>query len=292
MRLVSNDTGFEAWSVEMTKPTFSLSHLTLIGCSAPELIYIAERCGYDGVDLRFLPMYIEGEFPCEVSNRDLVLATKTALDNTRVRVYSIELLRIVDHTDVQSFEPAMELAMQLGAKHLIASVWTSDKVSLEKIIEYFIQICDLAKKYNLIVNLEFPTFSSVNTFEKSLAIVERANHPNAGLLIDTIYCEFANEKPKDFKSCDPKWLNFVHVADIPHKLPNSKDEEIVIAREGRLYPGEGRIDFAKLLKNIPCNSYSLEIPNLQSLAKYGCEGHARRCLEASKQVILQDSPVS
>ena len=35
-------------------PTYSLGHLTLLGCSIPELIYIASRTGYDAVSPRLI----------------------------------------------------------------------------------------------------------------------------------------------------------------------------------------------------------------------------------------------
>ena len=64
---------------------FSLAHLTLIGCSAPELVYIAARAGYDAVSPRFIPMNVAGEFACFPQDWSLVKATKTALATTRHR---------------------------------------------------------------------------------------------------------------------------------------------------------------------------------------------------------------
>ena len=37
-------------------PLYSLAHLTLINATAPELIYIAARAGYDAVSPRFIQM--------------------------------------------------------------------------------------------------------------------------------------------------------------------------------------------------------------------------------------------
>jgi len=43
-------------------PLYSLAHLTLINATTPELIYIADRAGYDAVSPRFIPMNVPGEF--------------------------------------------------------------------------------------------------------------------------------------------------------------------------------------------------------------------------------------
>ena len=38
----------------LTEPLYSLAHLTLIGATPPELVYIAARAGYDAVSPRFI----------------------------------------------------------------------------------------------------------------------------------------------------------------------------------------------------------------------------------------------
>ena len=48
---------------------YSLAHLTLIGCSAPELVYVAARAGYDAVSPRFIPQNVPGEFACYPQDR-------------------------------------------------------------------------------------------------------------------------------------------------------------------------------------------------------------------------------
>ena len=47
---------------ETGDPLYSLAHLTLINATAPELIYIAARAGYDAVSPRFIQMNVPGEF--------------------------------------------------------------------------------------------------------------------------------------------------------------------------------------------------------------------------------------
>ena len=42
-------------------PLYSLAHLTLIGCTPAELVYVASRAGYDAVSPRFITMNVPGE---------------------------------------------------------------------------------------------------------------------------------------------------------------------------------------------------------------------------------------
>ncbi|MCR9060972.1 MAG: sugar phosphate isomerase/epimerase, partial [Rhodobacteraceae bacterium] len=105
-------------------PLYSLAHLTLISATVPELIYIAARAGYDAVSPRLIPMHVDGEFTQSPVNRAQVQAAKTALSTTGLKVLDIELARITEDCDPRSFERALELGGELGAKRMIMSAWT------------------------------------------------------------------------------------------------------------------------------------------------------------------------
>ena len=64
------------------KSLYSLAHLTLIGATPAELVYIAARAGYDAVSPRFIPMHVAGEFKHSPIQKDQIIATKTSLATT------------------------------------------------------------------------------------------------------------------------------------------------------------------------------------------------------------------
>jgi len=78
---------------------------------------------------------------------------------------------------------------------------------------------------------------------------------------------------------------FLHIADAPREIPNSREGMVRIARDERLYPGEGDIDIGALVDRLPPVTYSIELPNLKRVAELGFEGHARRCLDAARQCL-------
>jgi len=275
-------------------PTFSLAHLTLIGCSAPELVYIAARCGYDAVSPRFIPMNVPGEFACEAKDMKMVQATKAALDNTGIKVGELELVRILENMQTSLYEPAMALAAEMGAQRVITSAWVSEPVDRNYIVDCYGELCDLADQYGLTVDLEFPTFSTLRTLRAAADIVRAAERPNSGILIDLIYSEFSGLDPSELDALPPEWFHFLHIADVPQELPTTRKGEIEIARAARLYPGEGRIDFSAIIDRLPPMTYSIELPNLKRVEELGYEGHARRCLETAKQTLLRqtDQPSS
>ncbi len=264
---------------------FSLAHLTVIDCAPPEMIYMAARTGYDFVSLRLIPMGISGEKAYLPEDKEMIKRTKTALKGTGVKLLDLELARILVDVDPKSYLPAMEVAAELGAKHVISSAWTSDRTDRGFIIDCYAEICDLAAQFNLQVSLEFPSFSRLTNLQEAADIVRSANRPNSGILVDTLYLHFSRVKMDELANLPKEWLHFMHICDTGEEIPRTEDGMKSIAREGRLYPGDGCIDFRAILKTIPDIPLSIELPNAQLVKQYGYEEHARRCLQTTKKLF-------
>ena len=266
---------------------YSLAYLTVNGCSPPEMVHIAARTGYDFVSLRLIPMGIAGEPQYLPTDTDMIRETKAALKETGIGVLDLELARIVADVAPTTYLPAMETMAELGAKHVITSAWTADRNDRTFIVERFAEICDLAEPFGLTVNLEFPTFSRLTNLEEAADIVGAANRANGGILIDTLYYHFSNVSAAELQRLPSEWFNFLHICDTASTIPTDKEGMIHIARDDRLYIGEGGIDFAALLANLPPIPYSIELPNTKQVKQFGFEEHARRCLESAKQHLGQ-----
>jgi sugar phosphate isomerase/epimerase len=265
------------------KKQYSLAYLTVSGCAPPEMTYIAARTGYDFVSLRLIPMGVPGEKPHLPEDREMIRKTKAALKETGIKVLDIELARILDDVDPLSYLPAMEAAAELGAKHVISSAWTTDQDDRNFIVDRYAEICDLAKPFGLTVNLEFPTFSRLTNLQEAADIVRAASRPNGGIFIDTLYFHYSRTRLDELEVLPREWFNFMHICDTSEEIPTSRNGMVHVARDERLYFGEGCIDFVAILDRLPPMPYSIELPNIKRLKKYGYEGHARRCLETARQ---------
>lgn len=262
---------------------YSLAYLTVNGCSPPEMAYIAARAGYDFIGLRLIPMGVAGETPYLPGDKAMISKTKTALKETGVKVLDLELARIVEDVDPQSYLPAMEVMAELGAKHVISSAWTRRRDDRNFIVERYAEICDLAEPFGLTVNLEFPTFSRLTNLQEAADIARAADRSNGGILIDTLYFHYSKVGVDELQELPSEWFNFMHICDAPDEIPDSKEAMINVARDERLYIGEGCIDFPSVVKRLPHIPFSIELPNAARIKQYGFEGHARRCLETAKQ---------
>ncbi len=264
---------------------FSLAHLTVLGCAPPEMTYLASRAGYDFVSFRFIPLWTPGEPAYLPEDKFMIRKTKAALAETGVRMLDLELARILADNDPKSYVPAMEVAAELGARHVISSAWTTDRTDRNFLIERFSEICDLARSFGLTVNLEFPSFSRLTNLQEAADIVRAANRPNGGILIDTLYVHFSRVGLDELDELPRQWFHLAHICDGPEQIPATRNGLVHVARDARLHLGEGSIDVAAILDRMPQIPYSIELPNVEQVRELGYEEHARRCLQKARHYL-------
>lgn len=269
---------------------FSLAHLTVLHVTPPDMVEIAARCGYDYISPRLIPLRTPGEPQYRPDDKPMIAATKKALRDTGVGVLDLELACITRDRDPKTYEQAFNVGAELGAKHVISSAWTKETDDRDFVIERFGEICDVARPYGLTVNLEFPCFSRLKDLSQVVDIVRAADRPNGGVLIDSLYFHFTHIALADLRALPKEWVNFLHIADARRAVPHSDDGMREIAREERLYMGEGGVDFPTLLGALPKVPLSLELPNAQRVKEFGYEGHARLCLETARNYLANHLP--
>jgi Sugar phosphate isomerases/epimerases len=254
--------------------------LAVPGCPPPEMIYTAALVGYDFVSLRPIYMGLPGEPNYALAeNKELRKATKTALADTGLKLLDIELARIYDGVDIKKYLPAMEVAAELGGRHVLSSVWTPDR---RFYTEKFAELCELAKPLGLTVDLEFVTFADVTNLKEAVELLRAAKQDNAGIMIDTLHFSRSWVAPEELDEVPRQWFHFAHLCDGPAEIPATQEGLIHTARDERLYAGEGAIDIAAILNRMPEVPYSIELPHLARIKEFGYAEHARRCLQAAK----------
>ena len=263
---------------------YALAYLTVPGVTPPEQTYMAARTGYDYVSFRLFHLGVVGEPNIDPTAPEIIRATRKALEETGLKCFDIELMRILRTIDPKDFLPAFEAGAELGATQAICSAWTDVRNDRSYIVEKFAEICDLAEPFGLTVNLEFPAFSRLSSLDECVEILELAGRPNQGILVDTLYMHFNKTPLFALERVPSEWINFLHVCDADD-LAYTRDEMIRIARDARLYPGEGAIDFSAVNYLFPNLPLAIELPNAKRSAELGHEQHARSCLEAARNIF-------
>lgn len=263
---------------------FSLAHLTILEAPPPELIRVAARTGYDFVGLRLIPLGLPGE-AAQAPHEDAVMRRdiKAAIDDTGVQVLDVELARIIETPAPDSYLPALETAAELGARHVLSSVWMHDR---QRVIERFARLCELAKPLGLTVNLEFVSSTEWNTLEGALDVVTSCGRDNVGIMIDTLHFHRSRIPIEQLDRIPAAWANFAHVCDDRPNVPATIEEARRTMREERLYPGEGAVDIAGIVGRLPQSVVcAIELPHRRRLRELGPDRFARACLERTKRCL-------
>ena len=263
---------------------FALSYLTVPGVTPPEQTYLAARAGYDMVSYRLFHLGVAGEPDIDPVSPQIIRETKAALAATGLACFDIELMRILRSIQPRDFVPAFEAGAELGARQVICSAWTDVRNDRAFIVERFQEICDLARPFGLTVNLEFPAFSRLSSLDDCVEILELSRAANQGLLVDTLYMHFNKTPLFALERLPEEWINFMHICDADD-VAYTKDAMIHTARDARLYPGEGAIDFSAINYMFPNLPLAIELPNAARSAALGHEEHARRCVKAARAVL-------
>jgi sugar phosphate isomerase/epimerase len=263
--------------------SFSLAHLTMLGVPPPQLVETAGRAGYQFVSLRPIPVGAPNEpvYPL-ATDRALLARTKAALAANGVGLLDIEVARIVKDVTPRSYLFALEAAAELGGRHVLSSAWCDDR---PYILDFFSELCDLARPFGLTVDLEFVTWSGVRTLDEAVEVVREACRPNAGIVVDTLHFDRCHAELEKLSALPREWFHFAQISDAPAAYSTEREELIRVGRAERLYLGEGGIDVASILGRMPDVPLSIEIPNTAKLASLGTEQYARLCIETARSFL-------
>jgi sugar phosphate isomerase/epimerase len=265
------------------RPKFSLAHLTVIRLSPPQVIEVAARTGYDTVGLRLVGgTEISPAYPL-MEDKPLMRATKAAMAATGIGVLDIEFVRITPEIDVPSLEPFIAAGAELGARYVITSAFDPD---LSRFTDRLAAVSDLASRYGLRAVLEFFPWTFVPDLGAAVRIVEAAERPELGILVDTLHFNRSASAFDELDRISPSRLPFVHVADAPVQASYTTDELLHAGRVERLPPGEGGIDIKDILSHMPSDiPVALEVPMTATAAAEGEESVALRARQGAERLF-------
>lgn len=263
---------------------FSLAYLTVGDLEPSAQVYVAAEAGYDYVGLRPIPMGLESEPHLELAQDPKLHANiKAALQQTGVRVWDIELARVLDNFDYDRYAPAIACGADLGAKVVLTSVWSADPVQQ---VDGLIKVAELAAQHNMQVVAEFVVLSPVKTLDAMATLIRQAAAPNLGMLIDMYHFDRADTPVEAVEDLPPEWFPMLHLCDAPGTKPRDLEDLRVEVRERRLYVGEGDTEIVPLLRRLSDDLVlSIEQPHLERLRTLGDAEYATRCLQHAKAYL-------
>jgi sugar phosphate isomerase/epimerase len=131
----------------------------------------------------------------------------------------------------------------------------------------FAALCDAGREYGLDMNLEFMPWTGVKSLRQAQSFLARVRRPNARVLIDAIHLDRAGETAADVARVPRELMAYAQICDAPAERPADLQAMLYHARFERLFPGEGGLDLAGLLRALPRDlPLAVEVPT-QELAK-------------------------
>lgn len=262
------------------KRKISLAYLTVPGIQPMDQIHLAAELGYDYVSLRTIPMGQPGEPQvCLERDPELFAGLKKTLKECDMKLLDIELVRIREDLPLD-YRKAFECGAELGATEVLSSVWTENESFA---VDAYGKICEQAAEFGMNVNFEFPVLSGIKTFQEAVRLQDQVGAKNLKLLLDMIYCYWDRVTPEQLAAFDSDRFGLIHLCDCPKGWKATELRRLV--REGREYCGMGEIKLLDLLKVLPENPCSIELPNQRYLELYGARGHAQNCLSHAKTLF-------
>ncbi|GJH29526.1 sugar phosphate isomerase/epimerase [Caballeronia novacaledonica] len=269
----------------MSRRKLSLSALTVLELTPPQMVECAAQAGYDFVGLRLLPA-TDTEVRHEiVGATPLRRETLAALKDTGIGVLDAEILRLKPDTNVADYEPMLETAAALGARYVLVAGNDPEEA---RTAERLAALCDLAKPYGLSPSLEPMPWTDAKDIVQGARIVRAAERANTGLIVDPIHFDRAGSSTETLRELPREWFGYVQFCDAPAERPADLDTLLYQARAERMIPGEGGIDLAGILRALPDGlPLSIEVPMNEWAKTANALTRAKRLREATLAVLQE-----
>jgi sugar phosphate isomerase/epimerase len=161
----------------------SVAHLSELDVPPLQLVEFAARAGFASIGLRTNAAAPGGiAYPLATTAEQAEMRSR--MDATGVSVMYIEMVGLSEATRVADYRPMLERGAAIGASRMAVAGDTAD---FAVVGERMAEMCDLARDYGIAVDIEFMPFRPVKTFSDALEVVQKADRPNAHILIDALH---------------------------------------------------------------------------------------------------------
>lgn len=274
----------------MTHP-ISLSYLSLADVPPVKAIQVAADSGYDFIGMRLLPASETEPVPALLTEDALLRDVLAALDDTGLAVADVEMVRLTPEMRIADFEPMLERAARLRARHLSVA---GDDPDDGRLVANFAALCRLADVYGLTVDLEPIPWMQVSRLADARWVVETAGEANGGVIVDPLHLDRAGSSFDEVAMFPGSMLHLVQFCDAAAPYALHKEGLIDVARGRRLVPGDGDLDLLSLARSIPAGvTVSVEVPNREWARTTPPGVRAARLLAVTRAVLeaARTSPV-
>jgi len=172
---------------------------------------------------------------------------KQILDDNGIRHMELEFLYdwFVDGEEKRLSDIRKSLLLEasaaLGAHHVKVGDFFQKKTPMPKLIDCFGALCEDAARFGAVIGFELMPHAMIETLEESLAMVEGANAPNGGIILDLWHVVKLGIPYEQAAAIPARFLISVEINDGYLVRPEGM-EFVTETTEHRKFPGEGEFD--------------------------------------------------
>ena len=268
----------------MTQRKFSLAYLSSHRCKPHEAVLVASQSGYDYVGFRLWPNAPKAPQQFLIDAPNELQETISAIKDTGVGIFDLELIRINESFNAQTWEALYEIGAKLEAKAILIA---GDDTNEARLTDNYAKLCEVMQPFGMTADLEFMPWTAVPNAQSALRIIKNAGTPkNAGILVDAIHVGRSGTTLADLRAIDHSLLHYAQICDAQSGTHFTTEEMIHTARCARELPGDGNIDLNALFDTLPTElPISVEVVHFENEAKYSNVEWAKKCLEKSKPYL-------
>ena len=262
----------------------SLSYYTVPELSPTQMVREAAAAGFDFVGARLLNGQ-PGRDPAPLmASSALRRETIACLRDAGMGVLDASGARLRPETDMPAFAPFIDAAAELGARHILAS---GDDPDEPRLAARFAELCELAGRSGLTVDLEFVPWMSVADLTLAARMVRTVARANFGIAVDALHFERSSSRLSDLSALPRTWFRYVQLCDAPRAWASDRESLIHEAVSERLFPGEGAIDLAGVLRALPSGiPIALEVPTATLARTTPAAERLQRAVAATRKLLV------
>ena len=265
-----------------------LSSGTIGNPSVEELVRAAQAGGYAGIVL----------WPGAYLARDEVASDlaslRSRIEDAGLVLQDLDAVVVwagPDDPGAPYYEEAEEhktyaMADALGARGVNSMINSLPDLPEDAAIEAFAGICDRAAEHGLAVHLEFSRSRTPCDIESAIRVVEGADRPNGGLMVDAWHVHWGPGAFEDLRRVDPGRVTGVQLCDAPADEPGDYGRA---TRHHRLLPGEGVAGIGQLLQILEgIGSQAplcIEAFHTERVGQIGAVEYAREMADAARRLL-------
>jgi sugar phosphate isomerase/epimerase len=261
---------------------------TVEGAPIPQLVEIAAATGYGAVTVT-PAMYFEAR---AAGHSDADLRARLDANGVAVAVVDPLLAALPGCPSPDSVAPrfratfehgeadCVQVALALGAPRVNVAHYMGAPTPVDALAEAVAGVARRVAEHGLAVCVEFMPEGSLTDLDTALAIVEAADTPNVGILLDTWHFFRTGGRPEDVAALPGGTITGLQVSDARSELFGVGTDARV---RDRMLPGEGAIPLVEILRAVfaahPVRDVGVEIFDQQRTDKAEMAAATRAALD-------------